>query len=170
MAGIAPIGADQPLDEVRGLITAYAAWLNVDFCLGSIERELALFPGEYGPPCGVFLLAEQDGRAAGCVGLRRIADGVCEMKRLFVRPAFRGLGIGRALAEAIIDAARSMGYHTMRLDTIEDRMPEAVNLYRSFGFKNIPAYNEHPVQCTAWMELDLRCVPGRVAERQTLGT
>ncbi len=143
------------LVEVAELFREYSDWLAVDLCSANIEREIADLPGPYGPPDGFLLLARRDGEPVGCVALRRFDDDTCEMKRLYVRPPFIGLGIGRALANAIIDEARGVGYHKMRLDSIADRMNEAVSLYRSLGFREIPPYGDHPEGCTLFMELDL---------------
>ena len=137
------------------LFREYAKWLDVDFCFGDMEKEIADLPGSYGPPEGALLLARCDSAAAGCVALRNIGDGYCEMKRLFVRPAIRCQGTGRALVEAIVAKAHQLGYAKMRLDTITNRMNQAVALYRSLGFIDIEAYNEHPVECTAFLELNL---------------
>ena len=143
------------LVEVAELFREYADWLAIDLCSCNIELEIAGLPGSYGPPDGCLLLARRDGQAVGCAALRRFDDDKCEMKRLYVRPAFIGLGIGRVLATAIIDEARRLGYRKMRLDSIADRMAEAVSLYRALGFREIPPYGDHPEGCTLFMELDL---------------
>jgi len=148
--------AKKSLAEVADLFREYADWLAVDLCAGNIEREVAGLPGLYGPPDGCLLLARRERQAVGCVALRRFDDDTCEMKRLYVRPAFIGLGIGRALAATIIEEARRLGYRKMRLDTIADRMTEAVSLYRALGFREIPPYGDHPEGCSLFMELDLR--------------
>ena len=113
-------------------------------------------PGAYAPPEGRLLLAVHEGNLAGCVSLRKIGEGVCEMKRLFVRPDSRGKRIGRALAEKIIDEARSIGYSQMRLDTLPTQMEQAIHMYRSLGFHEIEAYYHNPVEGALFMELDLR--------------
>jgi len=143
------------LREVADLFREYADWLAVDLCSDNIEREVEELPGLYGPPEGCLLLARRDGKPVGCVALRRFDEDKCEMKRLFVRPAFMGLGIGRALASKIIDEARLLGYRKMRLDGVADRMTEAVSLYRSLGFHEIQPFGDHPEGCTLFMELDL---------------
>ncbi len=143
------------LREVADLFREYADWLAVDLCSDNIEREVEELPGLYGPPEGCLLLARRDGKPVGCVALRRFDEDKCEMKRLFVRPAFMGLGIGRALASKIIDEARRLGYRKMRLDSVADRMTEAVSLYRSLGFHEIQPFGDHPEGCTLFMELDL---------------
>lgn len=147
--------SEDELADVAALFREYAEWLAIDLCSGNIEREVADLPGSHGPPDGCLLLVRQDGRPAGCVALRRFDDDKCEMKRLHVRPAYRGRGIGKALAVEIIDEARRLGYHKMRLDSIADRMAEAVSLYRALGFREIPPYGDHPEGCTLFMELDL---------------
>lgn len=141
------------MDVVRALFREYQAWLDLDVCFQSFDQELASLPGRYAPPSGQLLLAEHDGRVVGVVASREIAPGVCEMKRLFVRPAAHGRGVGRALAERLIDEARSAGFRAMRLDTIPDRMGTAVALYERLGFHDIPPYTHNPVPTTRYMEL-----------------
>jgi GNAT superfamily N-acetyltransferase len=120
-----------------------------------IDAELAALPGAYGPPRGVILIAiDPRGSAVGCVALRPLAPNICEMKRMYVRPSGRGKGTGRALAKALIDWARGVGYHAMRLDTGAS-MTDATALYQSLGFREIPAYNRDPTPGTRWMELRL---------------
>lgn len=138
----------------RALIEEYAASLNVDLCFQNLEHELAHLPAEYGPPYGVFLLAAEDDGYLGCIGLRRISDGIGEVKRLYVRPAARGRGAGRLLAEGIVAAAKRLGYARLRLDTLPD-MQEAQALYASLGFKAIPEYRFNPVPGTVFLELSL---------------
>jgi putative acetyltransferase len=152
--GIRPAGPAD-LDTVRALFREYQAWLGLDLCFQSFEDELAALPGRYAPPAGRLLLAEHDGAVVGVVASREIGPGVCEMKRLFVRPAAHGLGIGRALAEQLIDEARAAGFRAMRLDTIADRMAPAVALYERLGFRDIPAYTHNPVPSVRYMELEL---------------
>ena len=140
------------LREARALFEEYAASLGFDLDFQDFEAELAELPGDYAPPRGRLLLAFHEGRPAGCVALRELEDGICEMKRLYVRPDFQGLRIGRALAEALIAEARGMGYSRMRLDTVP-AMEKARGLYRALGFREITPYRFNPVPGTAFLEL-----------------
>ena len=143
------------LVEITDLFGEYAAWLSLETCSHNIAQEVAELPGQYGPPDGHLLLARQNNQPAGCVALRKFEPGICEMKRLHVRPAFRGQGIGRALAVAIISEARRLAYRKMRLDSIADRMIEAISLYKKLGFRQIEPYGVHAERCTTFMELEL---------------
>jgi ribosomal protein S18 acetylase RimI-like enzyme len=143
------------LPQARGLFEEYAASLGVDLCFQGFEEELAGLPGNYAPPSGRLLLAVQDDEAAGCVALRRMEQDVCEMKRLYVRPAYQGLGIGRMLVERVIEEARDAGYRRMRLDTLPTMM-SARALYRRIGFYEIAPYRSNPVEGVAFLELDLK--------------
>jgi putative acetyltransferase len=145
----------EDLAQVRRLFRAYADWLGVDLCFQGFERELAELPGAYAPPAGRLLIARAGSDAVGCVGLRPLEPGVCEMKRLWVEPGFGGHGIGRALAERIVAAAREIGYQRMRLDTIPARMPAAQHLYAALGFREIPAYYHNPLDGVVMLELEL---------------
>ena len=140
----------EDLSIVRELITEYANSLGVDLSFQDLDHELATLDAFY----ELILLARDETRAAGCVALRRIDDAICEMKRLYVRPAFRGHDLGRKLAERIIDEARQRGYQRMRLDTLPT-MTAAIPLYRSLGFVEIEPYRFNPVEGTRFMELAL---------------
>ena len=145
------------LETVRGLFRAYEAGLGISLCFQSFDSELAGLPGDYAPPRGRLLLAEGEGGAPfGCVALRPLPEaGACEMKRLYLAPAGRGTGAGRALASRLLEEARAAGYAVLRLDTLPALMPAAVALYRSLGFREIAPYNEHPAEGTLFMELVL---------------
>ncbi len=143
------------IKQARGFFREYEAWLGLDLCFQNFEKELAELPGAYAPPTGRLLLAYEGDQLAGCVALRNLGDGVCEMKRLFLRPQFHGKGRGRELAERIIDEARGAGYERMRLDTLPEQMGKAIALYRSLGFKEIEAYYTNPVSGALFMELML---------------
>jgi ribosomal protein S18 acetylase RimI-like enzyme len=124
-------------------------------CFQSFDQELAGLPGDYAPPDGRLLLATYVGRLAGCGALHKLESGICEMKRLYLRPAFRGKGIGRAMAESLIGEARAIGYRSMRLDTVEPKMKDAVGLYRLLGFREIAPYRANPIEGALYMELEL---------------
>ncbi len=151
---ITPAAADQ-LPLVRELFLEYARSLDFDLCFQSFDEELAGLPGDYAPPRGALLLALHDGLAVGCVALRPLEADICEMKRLYVRPTARGLKLGYALTTAIIEAGRAAGYRKMRLDTIGSSMQTAVEIYRRFGFVEIPPYRANPVPGALYMELTL---------------
>jgi len=142
----------EDLPTVQDLFREYEAFLPFDLSFQHFEREADNLPGRYAPPTGRLLIARCDGHIVGTVALRRLDEGLCEMKRLFVQPAFQGQGIGRALAEAIIEHAKQIGYERMWLDTV---MEPAQNLYRSLGFADIPPYQEVPLEGIVFMELKL---------------
>ena len=144
------------IEEARSLFKEYEADTGVDLCFQNFEAELRGLPGDYAPPSGrLFLLVDDDGgRPTGCVALRRTDESTCEMKRLYLRPAARGTGAGRRLAEAVIREARAIGYERMRLDTLPS-MQAAISLYRSLGFRETEPYRFNPVEGTLYMELDL---------------
>jgi putative acetyltransferase len=136
------------------LIREYADTLGVDLCFQDLERELAELPGTYAPPRGRLLLARGDGVPAGCVALRPLGADVCEMKRFYVRPAFRGHGLGRALVAAVLDAANDVGYRRMVLDTLAT-MTAARALYESFGFRPVAPYYDNPIGCAVYLGREL---------------
>jgi putative acetyltransferase len=146
------------MEPVRVLFHEYASSLGFDLCFQNFEQELAGLPGPYAPPSGCLLLATAEDEPAGCVALKELADGVSEMKRLFVRSRYRGTGLGRTLAEQIIREARRLGYQAIRLDTIPSVMGSAVALYHSLGFRDIPAYCFNPIPGALFMELQLSVV------------
>jgi GNAT superfamily N-acetyltransferase len=154
MLQIIKADAEEHMPQVRVLFQEYADTLGVDLCFQGFDQELATLPGDYAPPSGRLFLALHENGTVGCAALRKLEDDVCEMKRLYTRPGYRGLGTGRALATAVIDEAKSIGYRHMRLDTLP-WMNEAIALYRSLGFSEIPAYRENPVPDTVYLELDL---------------
>jgi ribosomal protein S18 acetylase RimI-like enzyme len=155
MLKVAQAEAQQQVEDVRRLFVEYGESLGFSLCFQSFDQELAGLPGDYAPPSGRLLLAESDGQAAGCVALHHLEDGVCEMKRLYVRPGFRGKKIGLALARAVIVEARAIGYTRMRLDTIAASMTEAVAMYRALGFVEISPYRPNPIASALYMELEL---------------
>jgi len=151
------IQAETPahMDEARTLLREFEAWFGMSLCFQGFDEELAALPGKYAMPNGRLLLAYSDDKLAGCIALRPLSEGVCEMKRLFVRDGFRGQQIGRQLIERLIDEARGIGYSKMRLDTYAAKMGKAVDLYRSHGFVEIPPYYDNPHEGVLYMELSL---------------
>jgi putative acetyltransferase len=151
---ITPAATEDDLATARELLLEYAASLGFDLGFQDFDAELRSLPGEYAPPRGALLLARSDSRAVGCVAVRPLDPEACEMKRLYVRPSARGIGAGRALAEAAVAAGRRCGYSCMRLDTVPS-METARALYRSLGFREIAPYRFNPIPGTSFMELDL---------------
>lgn len=145
-------------DAVREIFREYAQGLGVDLCFQNFEQELAHLPGEYAPPRGALVLAMVDGEVAGCCALRPLDNAdypnAAEMKRLYVRPAYRGLGLGRQLAEAALDAARQRGYACVLLDTLSD-MEAARTLYEDLGFEEIPPYYHNPIPGAHYLKAEL---------------
>src|SRR5712692_8826532 len=141
--------------QARELFLEYAQSLGFSLCFQSFDQELEGLPGDYAGPDGRLLLAECGGQFAGCVALHKLESGICEMKRLYLRPQFRGQGLGRAMAERIIVEARQIGYQRMRLDTVEPIMKDAVAMYRKLGFKEITPYRPNPITGAMYMELEL---------------
>jgi putative acetyltransferase len=155
--GRAFVQAESPLQiaQARELFLEYAQSLGFSLCFQNFDQELAGLPGDYAPPSGRLLLAEVEGQLAGCVALHKLGNQICEMKRLYLRPEFRGKGAGRALADAIVAEARSIGYERIRLDTVEPVMKDAVAMYRRIGFQEIAPYCENPMPGALYMELIL---------------
>jgi GNAT superfamily N-acetyltransferase len=143
------------IEQIRGLFLEYAESLGFSLCFQSFDGELKNLPGDYGPPSGRLLLARVGDSAAGCIALRKLETGICEMKRLYVRPSQRGRGLGRMLVERLIAEARAIGYERMRLDTIASEMQDAIALYRTMGFREIAPYSAIPIEQALWMELVL---------------
>lgn len=141
--------------QVREMLKEYAASLHVDLCFQNFESELSGLPGDYAPPGGRLLMAIEGPGGAGCVAMRKIDSEICEMKRLYVRPAFRRKGLGRFLLSSILAEARDAGYGRMRLDTLPE-MKEAIALYRSFGFRPTEPYRHNPVEGALFLEAILR--------------
>jgi ribosomal protein S18 acetylase RimI-like enzyme len=154
MIRIVPAETTELTEEARKLFTEYAASLGFDLGFQNFEEEMATFPNVYSPPCGNLLLAVHIDEIAGCVALRKLENDLCEMKRLYVRSRYRGLKIGRELAQAIIASGRDAGYRAMRLDTVSS-MKEAVRLYHSLEFTEITPYCYNPIEGASYMELKL---------------
>ncbi|MDX9828481.1 MAG: GNAT family N-acetyltransferase [Spirochaetia bacterium] len=146
--------SDSTIGEAKKLIREYLDWIQVDLCFQHVDEELERFPDKYREPDGVFLIAKVGETVAGCVGLKKIGDRTCEMKRLFVRDKYKGQGVGKDLVDAIILEAKRKGYSRMRLDTLK-RMDKALALYRKFGFKEIGQYVENPIEDAVFMEKEL---------------
>ncbi|HEX3740631.1 MAG TPA: GNAT family N-acetyltransferase [Terriglobales bacterium] len=145
----------EQIAQTRELFLEYANSLGFSLCFQSFDQELASLPGDYAPPEGRLILATSNGNPAGCVALHQIDRDICEMKRLYVRPDFRGKGLGRELAKRVIAEARQIGYKYLRLDTVEPVMKTAVAMYRQFGFREIPSYRQNPIDGALYMELQL---------------
>ncbi len=154
MLKIVPAKSESRVETVRALFREYAESLGVDLCFQDFERELAGLPGDYAPPAGRLYLALEEESPGGCVGLRKISDEICELKRLYVRPLYRGKGIGRRLVREAVRDARRIGYARMRLDTLPS-MKRAQELYLAMGFKPIAAYRHNPVPGAGFLELEL---------------
>lgn len=156
MLAIVQAATAEDITVVRELMLEYANWLEFKLCFQGFDEELRTLPGKYAPPHGRLLLALWDRRVAGMGALRSMGQpGLCEMKRLYVRPEFRGHAVGRALTERLIQDAREMGYARMRLDTVPGKMGRAIALYRQLGFREIAPYYGTPVEHTLFMELTL---------------
>ena len=143
------------MEVIRELWIEYWNWLEFAPCFQDFDQELDALPGKYAPPDGCILLAQYNDTVAGCVSLRKLSDDICEMKRLYVRPSFRGKKIGQSLANAIVKAARQKGYQRMRLDTLP-RMESAISIYKSLGFREINPYTAEPIDEAKYLELLLK--------------
>lgn len=143
------------METVRSLFREYENWLGMSLCFQGFEEELQTLPGKYAEPKGRIFVAYIEENPVGCIALRKLENGICEMKRLYLRDAARGRGIGKDLIEKVIEEARSIGYKKMRLDTYPPKMGKAVGLYESHGFRKIPPYYENPHGDTLFMELEL---------------
>jgi len=151
----APAESPRQIAQARELFLEYAQSLGFSLCFQNFDKELAELPGDYAPPDGRLLLAMYEDQLAGCVALHKLEPGICEMKRLYLRPQFRGKRLGRALADQIIVEARQIGYQRMRLDTVEPVMKDAVAMYRKIGFREIEPYRSNPIAGALYMELQL---------------
>jgi ribosomal protein S18 acetylase RimI-like enzyme len=145
----------EQIEQARALFQEYGASLGFSLCFQSFEKELAELPGDYAPPSGRLLLAYVDDQPAGCVALHRFENDAAEMKRLFVRPEFRGHRIGQQLIDQLMADARAIGYTSIRLDTVPSVMAKAVELYRSYGFREIAPYRVNPIDGALYMEKQL---------------
>ena len=156
MCEIVEASTTEQVEQVRTLFVEYRAELAVEPCFHSFDEEIASLPGVYVPPAGKLLLASVVGQPVGCIGLRPFPmEGACEMKRLYVRPPFRGDKLGKQLAERIIEEARALGYKSMRLDSHPPTMEAAIKMYRKLGFREVSADPVAPVAGLVYMELSL---------------
>lgn len=151
---IEKIATPEDLDEVKGLFREYEKFLGLSLCFQNFEEELAKLPAKYAEPEGAIYLAKVDGASAGCVALWKLGEGVCEMKRLYVRPAYQGIGLGKKLANTIIDEAKRKKYRKMKLDTLR-RLESANRLYHTLQFTETKPYNYNPEGDVAYFEKDL---------------
>jgi GNAT superfamily N-acetyltransferase len=142
----------EQLETARQLFREYEAWLGLDLCFQGFEEELRTLPGRYAKPDGRLFIASIDGEPAGCIAMRKLEEGICEMKRLYLRPEARGKGLGNTLIEKLIDEARLADYRKMRLDTHLPKMGKAVSIYESHGFYVIPPCYDNPHEDVLFME------------------
>lgn len=152
---ILPVNTPELTEETKRLFREYEKWLNVSLCFQGFEEEVNTLPGKYSPPEGKLYIVKYDSKYSGCIALRKIEDGICEMKRLFLKEELRGKGIGNTLVTKIINDAKDIGYKTMRLDTIKEKMPKAVEIYTKHGFVETEPYYHNPNPHTLFLELDL---------------
>jgi len=145
----------EQIEAARELFNEYATELAINMCFQNFDEELRTLPGKYAPPDGRLLLAYADEELAGCIALRKLDDRTCEMKRLFIRPKFRGKGYGRKMIDSLIEQARNIGYERMWLDSLPGKMDAAIVLYRQLGFKDIPAYYDNPLESVIYLERTL---------------
>jgi len=146
---------NKEIKEVKSLFIEYAQSLNFDLCFQGFDEEINSLPGKYSQPDGIIFLAKIEEKFAGCIALRNLGEGICEMKRLYVRPQYRGFGIGKILCDKLFEKAKSIGYEKMRLDTIANQMQTAIELYKSYGFYEISAYYDNPQEGVVYMEMKL---------------
>jgi len=146
---------EEQIEAARELFKEYAAGLAIDMCFQSFDHELQTLPGKYATPDGRLLLVYAKDELAGCIALRKLDDRTCEMKRLFLRPEFRGKGYGRTMIDKLIEEAREIGYQRMVLDTLPGKMDAAIALYRELGFEEIPAYYYNPLEGALYLERNL---------------
>lgn len=143
------------LSIIRELFLEYAKSLGFSLCFQDFDKELAALPGEYAPRAGRLILEFDESLPCGCVALHKLEDGICEMKRLYIKPEIRRKGLGKLLVNAVIDEAMKIGYKKMRLDTVP-KMKEAIDIYRKIGFKEITPYRKNPIEGALYMEIDLK--------------
>lgn len=155
MINIVQAESVEQTDGARQLFREYEQWLGLDLCFQGFEEELRWLPDRYSPPDGRLFLASGNEKLAGCIALRKLEKGICEMKRLYLREDFRGLGLGNKMIETLIGEALAIGYSKMRLGTYPPKMGKAVKLYESHGFTAISPYYENPYDGVLFMELDL---------------
>jgi len=155
MLTISQVQTPGQIEQARELFLEYAQSLGFSLCFQDFDKELACLPGDYSPPDGRLFLAEHDGQIAGCAALHRLDATSGEMKRLYIRPQFRGLGLGRILAERILSEGKSIGFRRLRLDTVAGVMDDAIALYRRLGFREIEPYRQNPIAGALYMELEL---------------
>jgi ribosomal protein S18 acetylase RimI-like enzyme len=157
-SGVELVQAASPeqIEQARALFLEYAESLSFSLCFQSFDEELKNLPGAYAPPSGRLLLANCEGQLAGCIALRLLEPKICEMKRLYVGPAYRGKGVGRMLVDGIIAQARCIGYERMRLDSVAAEMQDAIALYRRRGFREIAPYRTNPMAGVIYLELALQ--------------